>query len=63
MTWGSDFAFGKFAHAAPELLLFVGEGKIHVASRVSMEVKEIAIADQRIFYTKSARFEDYQPTG
>ena len=28
----SDFRFGKFAHGSPELLLFVGEGKVHVAS-------------------------------
>jgi hypothetical protein len=31
----SDFRFGKFADAAPEVLLFVGEGKIHGASRRS----------------------------
>ncbi len=29
---GSDFGFGKFADAAPEVLLFVGEGEIHGAS-------------------------------
>jgi hypothetical protein len=29
----SDFSFGKFANAAPELLLFVSEGEIHGASR------------------------------
>jgi hypothetical protein len=28
----SDFSFGKFANAAPKLLLFVSEGEIHGAS-------------------------------
>jgi hypothetical protein len=28
----SDFGFSKFADAAPEVLLFVGEGEIHEAS-------------------------------
>src|SRR5262249_30959531 len=27
----SDFAFGKFSNALPELLLFFGKGKIHAA--------------------------------
>jgi len=28
----SDFAFGKLADGAPQLLLFFGEGKVHSAS-------------------------------
>ena len=30
-----DFAFGKFANAAAELLLFIGKVEVHVASWVS----------------------------
>jgi hypothetical protein len=26
---GEDFGFGELAYRAPELLLFVGEGKVH----------------------------------
>jgi hypothetical protein len=31
---GANLRFGEFPHAAAELLLFVGEGKVHRASEM-----------------------------
>ena len=42
-----DFAFGKFANAAAELVLFIRKREVHEASWSALGVKKTHIAEQR----------------
>ena len=51
---GQDFAFGEFAHGAPQLFLFVGQCKFHGSSPITKSYLAV-----RVLFIPYARGEDY----
>jgi hypothetical protein len=54
-----DFAFGEFANAATELLLFIGKGEVHVASEIGEFWQKLELWPTKEYFISSG----YQPTG